>query len=618
MDDVTPSKPSSMRSDQGAGPITVLRMLYEQVRPISLRMGGGLVFIILSTLSNLIQPLATGHVLGALSRRQDLSDAIMPLVAALVAAIAFGYLGNYLLLGSTESLIEGLRTRVARRSLSLTVGEMARQNPGELMSRIMSDASEVRVLLMAFATQVIAGVITIIGAVGAMIVIDVFLLTVTVCAAILPGSLLLLVVPRVKTWTKHRQRRLGALGKELERILGNFTMVKANGAEPQEAATLQERTAQVKDAGVRVAVWSSLSTALSITTMQVTFIAVLATGGLLVDQGRMTVPSLVAFLMYASQLSAPVLGLTRAANAFQAGQASLERTAEVDAMTREAGSVALEVHEIRSPDRADGARRAPGAEPASTPLSERFVVEFSDVVFHYPDQEEPALRGLELCLSDRGVTALVGPSGCGKSTVLRLACGLYPIDSGQLSIAGRPIEEWDLRSLRRRIAYVEQEAPVLEGTLRDNLLYGLTDGSVDDETIYRTLELVSLRDRFTSLDAPVGYRGQTLSGGERQRVAVARGLLRSPNILLLDESTSALDATTEQQVVNGLRSVSTSLGIVMIAHRLMTIVDADRIVVLEDGVVRAAGTHDELLEVDDLYRRLVADSTQQDLQGVGS
>jgi ABC-type multidrug transport system fused ATPase/permease subunit len=490
---------------------------------------------------------------------------------------------------------------------------MDRQNPGELATRITSDASTIRLIAVSFMTQLVTGLVSITGALMAMAALNVFLLAVTLCTAFLPGSLLLLTIPKVRTWSKRTQVALGGLGKDLERVLGNFTMVKASGAEAQEAEVISARIATTEQMGRRVGIWRSVSSALSQTTMQVSYIAVLATGGILVHQGRMDVASLVTFLMYASQLSAPIIGLTTAASAFQSGYASLERTAEVEDMSREANTGALQIEGTKMQE-VPLHDRAPGSQPATTPLDPgRFTIQFEDVQFAYPGQRHRVLRGLHLDLPDRGLTALVGPSGCGKSTILRLACGFYPISAGGLSIAGRPIEQWDLQDLRASIAFVAQDAPVLEGTLRDNLLYGHMDGTVDEDDMRAALEIVALDDVFSDLDMAVGYRGQSLSGGQRQRVAIARGLLRSPKMLLLDESTSALDTTTEQKVIRRLRGIADSLGVVMVAHRLATVVDADEIVVLDRGLVRNRGTHAELLERDDLYRQLVADGQRAEI-----
>ncbi len=243
--------------------------------------------------------------------------------------------------------------------------------------------------------------------------------------------------------------------------------------------------------------------------------------------------------------------------------------------------------------------------PVSPAVVSPAAVEFDRVSFGYPDGP-PVLREVSFAVPFGTRTALVGPSGAGKSTVLALVERFYEVGSGAVRVGGVDIRDLARGSLRARLGYVEQEAPVLAGTIRDNLRLTVPDAT--DGQMLRVLDMVHLTDvvRRTALglDAQVGEGGVLLSGGERQRLAIARTLLAAPPILLLDEPTSNLDARNEAALRQAIDTVSEDRTLLIIAHRLSTVVDADQIVVLDRGRVAAVGRHDELTETSPLYREL--------------
>jgi ABC-type multidrug transport system fused ATPase/permease subunit len=238
-------------------------------------------------------------------------------------------------------------------------------------------------------------------------------------------------------------------------------------------------------------------------------------------------------------------------------------------------------------------------------------VAFTNVWFRYryPHDSAWVHRDLTFELPPGGMTAIVGPSGTGKTTIFALLERFYEPHSGSIAVDGRDVRDWPLAELRAAIGYVEQDAPILAGTLRANLCLAAPDASEEDLRAAITLtRLDDLLERLPNgLDTPIGHRGTTLSGGERQRIAIARALLRRPRILLLDEATSQLDAVNELALRALIESVALTTTVVVVAHRLSTVTSADRTLVMDGGRVRAVGTHNGLLATDDLYRQL-ADS----------
>jgi len=239
---------------------------------------------------------------------------------------------------------------------------------------------------------------------------------------------------------------------------------------------------------------------------------------------------------------------------------------------------------------------------AATPVA----VAFEDVTFGYAASLEPVVRDVSFTVAYGTRTALVGPSGAGKSTLLQLVERFYDATAGTVRVAGADVRDLPRRVLRAQLGYVEQEAPVLAGTLRENLR--LTTPEATDAQMFEVLEAVNLADLVDrtplGLDAQVGEGGVLLSGGERQRLAIARTLLAAPPILLLDEPTSNLDARNEVALRQAIDTVAHNRTMIVVAHRLSTVVDADQIVVMEGGRVVAVGRHADLLESSDLYREL--------------
>jgi ABC-type multidrug transport system fused ATPase/permease subunit len=338
---------------------------------------------------------------------------------------------------------------------------------------------------------------------------------------------------------------------------------------------------------VRLATWGSVAGTATGLAVQVAFLVVLGVGGARVASGAMPVADLVAYLLYVAYLTSPLMQMIGAGTMLQAARASVGRITEIADLPSEPLAVVPPT-------------------PAGPGAAE---VLLDGLRFTYPGRDTPALDGVDLLIEAGSLTAVVGPSGSGKSTVFALIERFYAPDAGRVLVDGRDVAHHDLAALRGAIGYVEQDSPILGGTLRENLAYA-TPGVGDAElrAIIRTTRLDDLLVLLGGdLDAPILHRGVSLSGGERQRIAIARALLRKPRLLLLDEATSQLDAVNEAALRDVVRDVADAgTTVVVVAHRLSTVLAATKIVVMQDGKVRAVGTHDELVRTDGLYGRLAA------------
>jgi ABC-type multidrug transport system fused ATPase/permease subunit len=292
-------------------------------------------------------------------------------------------------------------------------------------------------------------------------------------------------------------------------------------------------------------------------------------------------------LLYVYYLMSPIQQLVAAVSEYQVGAAAVARIQEAERLPVE-------------PAAAPVSRYGGGDAPAA--------VTFEQVQFRYRPELPLVHHGVSFSVPPRGMTAFVGPSGAGKTTVFSLIERFYQPDAGRILLDGRDVRDWPIGELRAAIGYVEQDAPVLSGTLRENLVLGApeaTDAEVSE--VLRITRLSGLVARLPDgLQTAVGHRGTRLSGGERQRVAIARALLRRPRLLLLDEATSQLDALNEAALRETVAETALVTTVLVVAHRLSTVTMADRIIVMDAGRVTAAGTHADLVASDPLYAELAA------------
>jgi ATP-binding cassette subfamily C protein len=563
--------------------------LLHYARPHARSIVAACLLSLLGSLAALAQPLVAGDLVARLGAGQPIATILALLALLLVVSAVLGATSEYILGRAAESVVLAARLRLVGRILRLRMSAMERAQPGDLMSRVTSDT----VLLREVATRsVVNGVtasLTLVAMVALMAWLDLPLLGVTLGVMVLVAVILVVLLPQIQRATRAAQDAVGQMGSALERILGAFRTMKASVAEGREAAIIRDAAEQSWRQGVRSTKWTALAGTAAFFAVQVSFLAVLGVGGARVASGAIEIGTLVAFLLFLFYLLGPIGQLVQAATQLHVGAAAIARIGEVEAMEVEA---------------VESTQARPVLDPAGPPLS----VAFEDVTFRYRDDLEPVHRHVSFSVSGGGLTAFVGPSGAGKSTVFSLIERFYQPTEGRVLLDGYDIGDIPLAELRGAIGYVEQDAPVLAGSIRDNLRFAAPDATeAEMRDALRRTRLDELVGRLPEgLDTDVGHRGGRLSGGERQRVAIARALLRRPRLLLMDEATSQLDAMNEMALRDVVADAARTTTVLVVAHRLSTVTLADRIIVMDAGEVRAIGTHRQLVEGDPLYAELAA------------
>ncbi|HEX3590467.1 MAG TPA: ABC transporter ATP-binding protein [Pseudonocardiaceae bacterium] len=563
------------------------RVLLGYVRPFRVALVVGAALSLATSATGLALPLVVRELISGLSASRGITGLLVLMSVLVLANAGIGALGSFLLERTAESVVLVARRRLVSRLVRLRIPALDEHEPGDLMSRVSADTTLLREVSTTAVVSAVTASLTFLATVTLMALLDPLLLGVTVAVLGLAQIVVRVVVPRISRASKQAQESVGAMSASLERVLGALRTVKASGAEDRERDRLHDAALAAWRGGVRAAKWQAIAGNTGGLAIQVSFIVVLGLGGARVVSGAIDVGTLVAFLLYLYYLMPPMRDLVNAVTQYQVGAAAIARIREVESMP-------AEPLEQRAPEHVRDARPA--------------AVAFENVRFTYQPDLPEIHHGVSFSVPAQGMTAFVGPSGAGKTTVFSLIERFYEPESGRVLLDGTDVTRWSLAELRAAIGYVEQDAPVLSGTLRDNLVFGAPTATDDEvDAVLRTTRLDGLIARLPDgVHTTVGHRGIKLSGGERQRVAIARALLRRPRLLLLDEVTSQLDAVNEAALRETIAEAARTTTVLVVAHRLSTVTMADRIVVMDAGTVRAIGSHADLVATDPLYGELAA------------
>jgi ATP-binding cassette subfamily B protein len=588
------ARPGQQEEDRKLGGVAIWRAV-GYLRHHRAEAAGALTSLLLVSAANLAAPqlvrLAIDDGLGK-KQRATLIFAVVGLIGIALLRGLFNFFQGYLAERASQGVAFDMREALFARIQRLSFSYYDQAQTGQLMTRVTNDVEQVRTFVGTGVVQLVASAVMLVGCAGLLLVLNP-LLALAVLATLVPILLVLRrFVGKMGPLFGSVQMLLGKLNTILQEDLRGLRVVRAFSGEDREAA----RYGQINDALLGTNL--SLIDAFANNFPFVIFFANLGTlvvvglGGLQILHGRLTLGGLIAFNSYLGFLLMPIMTIGFLA-----------------AMLSRAGVSAHRVFELL--DTAIEIQDAPGA-VALPPL--QGLVELRDVHFRYPGSEREILRGVTFTAKPGQLVAILGTTGSGKSTITNLIPRFYDVTGGAVLIDGQDVRQATLASLRSQIGIVLQDVLLFSGPVRDNIAYGRPDATIEDiraaATAAQAAQFIEALPQ--GYDTLIGERGVGLSGGQRQRIAIARALLTNPRLLILDDSTSAVDAETEgaiQAALDRLMRGAQRTSIV-IAQRISTVRDANLIVVLDEGKIAAQGTHEELLANSPLYNDILGSQLQ--------
>ncbi|WP_323694297.1 ABC transporter ATP-binding protein [Staphylococcus pseudintermedius] len=537
----------------------------------------------IGSLTGLLVPLFTGQVVDKFTFESISPVFIIALVAVfLVNAVLSGF-GYYLLNKIGEKIIYAIRSVLWEHIIHLKMPFFDKNESGQLMSRLTDDTKVINDFISQKLPGFFPAVITLIGSLIMLFVLD---WQMTLLTFITIPIFILVIVPLGKIMQKistNTQTEIANFSGLLGRVLTEMRLVKVANTEKLELDKAHSNLKTIYNLGLKQAKIAAVVQPISGIIMLITIGIILGFGGMRIASGAISAGTLVAMIFYVLNLSIPLINLSTLVTDYKKAVGASQRIYEI-------------LHEplenIAAPNLQD-----------EIPTGD---LKFDHVYFGYDDT--PVLKDVSFNVLRGEVTAFVGPSGSGKSTLFSLIERMYEIDQGGIYYNGTSIDALSLTDWRRKIGYVMQSNAMMNGTIRDNILYGV-DREVPEEELIHYAKLANCHEFIMEFeqgyDTIVGERGLKLSGGQRQRIDIARSFVKNPDILLLDEATASLDSESERKIQEALDILMENRTTIVIAHRLSTIKKAGQIIFLDHGEVTGRGRHEELMQTHAMYQQFV-------------
>lgn len=542
----------------------------------------GLVGSVLTTLVGLSIPLLTRELVDGFSIESLNIMLIIVIGIVFMLQAAVDGLSTYLLASVGQHMIAHIREKLWKRLIRLPVRYFDQKTSGETVSRVINDTGILKDLISQHFPQFISGIISIIGAIIILLIMDWKMTVLMLIAVPITIGIMIPLGQRMSRISRGLQDETAHFSGNIQQTLSEIRLMKSSTAEQVEQKKGISGIRTLYRFGLKEAKVFALIGPITYLIVMIVIVVIIGYGGIRVAEGTMSTGSLVAFLLYLFQIIFPITSFAMFFTQLQKAKGATERIIELLNVPLEAGQEGIK-KDIKD-----------------LPLT------FSHVSFAY-DEHEPVLKDISFTAQPGDMIAFAGPSGGGKTTIFSLIERFYEPTSGEILIGEIPIQQLSIASWRSQLGYVSQDSPMMAGTIRENLTYGLDHADqITDEELWKVAKMAYAESFIRSfpdgLDTEVGERGVKLSGGQRQRIAIARAFLRDPKILLMDEATASLDSQSEAIVQEALARLMIGRTTFVIAHRLSTIIDADQIIFIEKGQITGRGSHQELLESHPLYR----------------
>lgn len=527
-----------------------------------------------------ILPIVTANIIDAATKRPDgairtiwLNAAFM--IVMVLQNILTNYIHTWLYAKTIRNVEKDLRSALVRKLQQLSIAYHKEMESGRLQSKIMRDVEQVETLSSQIFITMLSILLNVVVALGIVLTKD--RIVFVFFGATVPLAVLIMAFfrGRIKRYNSDFRQEMEETSVQVMEMVEMIPVTRAHALEKKETSRMQTQLKQVATKGLQLDMVQTYFSSISWVTFQVFQVLCLGFTGCLAVRGKITVGEVVMYQTYFSSIVNNVSSIISLIPIVAKGLESVHSIGDV----------------LTAEDVEDNRKKKKLKELHGD-------ISFSDVEFCYPDSGHPVLEHLNLHIKQGETIAFVGPSGAGKSTILNMVIGFSKPSGGRILIDGNDITKLNLNSYRKYIAVVPQTSILFSGTIRDNITYGLDD--ISDEQLQQVLLASNLKEMIDALpdglDTRIQEHGGNLSGGQRQRISIARAFVRNPKILILDEATSALDTISEKQIQEATHNLAHDRTTLIVAHRLSTIRDADRIAVVENGGIAEIGTYEELIE----------------------
>ncbi len=542
--------------------------------------------------------LAIPYIIGRAVDIISLNTIDSNLLKITVAALAAGYAADslctfiqgWIMAGVSQRIIKGFRSGLFGKLQKLSTAFFDLHTHGDIMSRLSNDIENVSTTISQSTVQLLSGIFAVLGTLVMMIILSPLLTLAAVVTVPLALILTKTIAGKTAVLFKKQQQDLGKLNGHIEEAISGISVIKAFNYEDKIIDQFDKLNNSLRDVGLKAQIWTGYLMPLMNVINNIGFALIAFTGGILAIKGLISIGVIASFISYSRQFSRPFSDFANIFNTLQSAAAGAERVFEI-------------LDELEEEKDVQGARELKDV---------KGDVVFENVSFGYrPDI--PIIKNISFSVKSGDSIALVGATGAGKTTLVNLVSRFYDVTSGRILIDGTDIKEYTRDSLRKCFGIVLQDTYLFSGTIKENIKYGNLEAS--DEEVMKAADMAGAHTFITRMpsgyDTELSESGSNLSQGQRQLLAIARAILSNPSILILDEATSSVDTRTELRIQQSMLKIMAGRTSFIIAHRLSTIIDADTILVIDNGQIVEKGNHESLINQNGVYHNLYYNQLQK-------